>query len=215
MRYLAPILVLISTICYYDLLTARTAQSYHGKRHTLSDTLRVLFLYVGFTDSDSTDNIPGWKHDEIPDWAKGDYNQVLDTDMDSSGQYLNLTHYYHTMSQGKFVLVGDVFPEMIRVPLDTFTSGQNKGKLRHNVITHAAFDTINARISRGIESYVSWDWSQYDRRKNKNSYTVDNSLYSDTQGTPAGPDGLNVCLFLSFGLLPLSRITCPLALVLF
>ncbi len=76
-------------LCLGNMLHAQTKHAYYAKTHTPKDTLRVLFLYVGFTDTDSTENIPGWKHDEIPDWAKGDYNQILDTDMDSSGQYLN------------------------------------------------------------------------------------------------------------------------------
>jgi hypothetical protein len=183
-------LIIAALLCLNGMTHAQTKNSYYAKTHTPKDTLRVLFLYVGFTYTDSTDNVPGWHHDEIPDWAKGKYNSVLDADLDSLGAHLNLTYYYNSMSQGGFILVGDVFPELIRVPLDTFTSGQNKGKLRHDVITKSAFDTINARIARHEPPYVDWDWGQYDRRKNGSGYMFDNSIHSNTSADPAGPDGV-------------------------
>lgn len=195
-------IALILAVGLFGNVSAQQAYSYYGLRHTLKDTLQIMFLYVGFLESNSSDDITGWAHSDIPDWAKGDYNALIDTDVDSIGERLNLTHYYHSMSQGKFVVIGDIFPELIRVHLrrdtivtpDTINGGYdtsyNISNSQYASMTSDAFDSINARIARSESPYISWDWSQYDRRQNKSSYGFDNSLYSDVTGTPAGPDGV-------------------------
>ncbi|HET8963539.1 MAG TPA: hypothetical protein VFM99_06565 [Chitinophagales bacterium] len=42
--------------------------------------MHTLIVFIGFDDATTTDDYPNWDHDDLPEWAKGDYNDVFDID---------------------------------------------------------------------------------------------------------------------------------------
>lgn len=149
-----------------------TKHSYYGSLHTPKGELHGLVIFIGFDDTDASDDITEWKHDQIPEWSQGNYNEIFDIDDTQIGTVKNMTDYYYNMSEGQFVFTGEVFPEQIPVSPSADPT----------VIINEAVDYINA-------NYTTYDWSRFDNRKNSIGFDFDNSLYYNTAGDPAGPDG--------------------------
>ncbi|HET8964234.1 MAG TPA: hypothetical protein VFM99_10065, partial [Chitinophagales bacterium] len=127
------------------------------------------------------DDITDWAHDDIPEWAKGDFNEIIDKDDSQIHTIKNLTSYYHTMSEGKFTVTGEVYPELLVVSPIYGSLGLN-----YSTALLDAVDLINQKTN------LSFDYNygnRFDERVNNPLYLFDNSLYSNITLDPAEPDG--------------------------
>ena len=73
--------------------------SYNGQSLTPKGSLHVLIVFVGFDTTTNANNLPSWDHDKIPDWAMGDFNNVIDYDGSQIHDTKNLTSYFATMAR--------------------------------------------------------------------------------------------------------------------
>lgn len=159
--------------------------SRNGLMHTPKGNLHILVVYVGFTEMqnssyDQYNSVDGWwKYNEIPDYAKGASNKVLNQDASTIGSHLNLSYWYKTMSNGTFILTGEVIQQLIIVnKLDAFGNPRPESYINDDVLNQ-------------IENlYPNKNWAVFDQRKNNPFYQFDNSLYSDVNQTPASGDGV-------------------------
>lgn len=147
--------LLIGCLIAASVVAQATEHSYYGSLHTPKGELHGLIIFIGFNDTDAGDDVAGWYHDQIPDWAQGDYNEVFDKDDSQIGTVKNMTDYYYNMSDGQFVFTGEVFPEQIPVT-PSIIPGVG---LDANEAINDAVDYINA-------NYTTYDWSRFDNRKN-------------------------------------------------
>ena len=146
--------------------------STHGLKLTPKGQVHLLFIFVGYnhTISDYDFGSPGdpnyWQHTDIPTWAKGDYNQIIDKDFSNVGNVHNLTDYYDVMSMGNFQVTGEIFPEQIMI--DPITD--DDGALQYNDMAVEVYDYINT-------NYPDYDWGRFDNRKHNPGYNTDNDGY--------------------------------------
>lgn len=155
--------------------------SYNGITTTPNGNLHILFVFVGFDDQTSADDITDWAHDDIPEWAKGDFNEIIDKDDSQIHTIKNLTSYYHTMSEGNFIITGEVYPELLIVTPTYTPLG-----LDYSDALLDAVELIN------LQTNLSFDYNygnRFDERVNNPLYLFDNSLYSNITLDPAEPDG--------------------------
>lgn len=175
---------LLSTFVLSIMLTYIFAQptdySYYGSSVTPKGNLHTLIVFIGFDDATSADDYPNWLHNDLPEWAKGEYNNVFDIDNSQIHTKRNLTSYFYTMSQQTFVMTGEVYPELVIVTPEYLTDGLN--------ISKAIQDAID-KINLQTHPTFNYDWGRFDNRKNGPAYDFDNSLYSNIAGDPAAPDG--------------------------
>jgi len=117
-----------------------------GAHVTSKGELKALFIFVMFKD-DSLTKSDAWKYSvkEIPSWTKEFVNQSEDKKFPNS----NLTHYYYEMSQGNFLLYGDVYPKII-----ISDSTENKYK---------TIGQVNYEILKKLDDEI--DYSKYDNWK--------------------------------------------------
>ena len=113
-----------------------------GKYVTSANELRVLFIYAMFSDDKLQSS--GWELNKsiLPNWGKDIVNSGTEIDFPKA----NLTQYFYEMSNGKFMLYGDVYPQ-IMVP--------NKNQSEYKNITE-----VNSEILKRIDKEV--DFSKYD-----------------------------------------------------
>ena len=104
--------ICIAFCIFYTIINAQS-NSYYGQSLTPRGDLHVLIVFVGFDTTTSANNLPTWDHDNIPDWAMGDYNDVIDIDDNQIGIKRNMTDYFYTMSQGNFIVTGEVYPDLV------------------------------------------------------------------------------------------------------
>ncbi|MBK8488734.1 MAG: hypothetical protein IPN31_06325 [Bacteroidetes bacterium] len=89
-----------------------TDYSYYGSSVTPKGDLHTLIVFIGLDDATSADDYDNWDYNDLPEWAKGDYNEVFDTDATQIHTVRNLTSYNHTMSNGAFTITGEIYPEL-------------------------------------------------------------------------------------------------------
>jgi M6 family metalloprotease-like protein len=153
-----------------------TASSTNGVVHTPKGNLHILIVFIenqndkppSSYDGDLQNNPPGyWAPNDIPNWAKGTSNELLDATPATIGTTKNLSLFYKEMSDGEFILTGDIFPELIPV------SGLNSlgGVANYAQVNAQAVAYINA-------NYPNYNWSKYDNRTNSPNYNYDNSTSS-------------------------------------
>lgn len=87
----------------------QNCNSWNGDVFTPRGNIHTLVIFVTFDDD--FEDLPGWLHDEIPDWAAGPDNRIFNALEANIGQTDNLSNWYHEMSNGMFRLTGDMFPE--------------------------------------------------------------------------------------------------------
>lgn len=163
--------------------------SYNGQSLTPKGNLHVLIVFVGFDTTTAANNLPTWDHDKIPDWTMGDYNNVIDIDGSQIHDKKNLTSYFATMSQDSFIVTGEIYPDLVIVdPEYDMIVDPLTGDTTYTVKTSKAFSDARDIINTQPNATFDYDWSRFDNRTNSPNYLFDNSLYSDTSGTPAGPD---------------------------
>ena len=148
------------------------AQSFYGGVHTPKGDLHVLLIFIRYTDK-HLHNDPAWPDETregvLPEMARGKMNRLFNDDpntIGNTGQVRNLSSFYYTMSGGQFRLSGDIFP--IQVPVTYISpSGRN--------FFNRQFKMNEMAIKWITDHYPNFDWSKYDRRKNKPQYQYDNS----------------------------------------
>jgi hypothetical protein len=172
------------------LYKAGSCNSHNGFAHTPKGNLHIPIIYVGFNDE--TTDVTDWPHNAPPNYANGVLNELIDANPNAPSGLDNLSKWYREMSMQpsgtpKFTLTGKVF----FVKIDkAFINGQLN------------FFTMYSRAIEALESkYPNYDWSEFDQRKNNPRFAFDNSQFSNTSGSPAGPDGIIDYLVINFRLL--------------
>jgi hypothetical protein len=106
----------------YPFVWTENSSSTNGYVHTPHGHIHMLVIFVGYTNTTSADDVgtPGtptyWAHNDIPNWAKGNNNELFSKNIDEIGSLpKNLSSFYYTVSQGNFLVTGEVFPEQIPV----------------------------------------------------------------------------------------------------
>ena len=116
--------------------------------------LKALFIFVQF-DGDSKVKSKTWPYDtlSLPAWTKTFVNK------ESSRNFpvKNISQYYYEMSNGKFFLVGDIYPELVR-PL-------------YNQKHYKSISDVNYEILKQLDDKI--DYSKYDNwSKGRDGYFV-------------------------------------------
>ncbi|HET6244228.1 MAG: T9SS type A sorting domain-containing protein [Bacteroidetes bacterium] len=138
---------------------SRANYSPNGKVHTPKGHLHGLMIFVNFTGDTINDN--GWT-DNIPDWANQNDNEMFNSTIANIGNKINVSSFFKAMSNpaNPFLFTADVFPEQIIV---------NRGSELN----------INSSVFQYLSTnYPNYNWGKYDNRKNKNSFSIDNSSSS-------------------------------------
>ncbi len=145
--------------------------SSNGDAITPKGELHVLVLFISFDDNTNTifdyrsPNNPNaqlyWAPNDLPNWAKGESNDLFDKTTATIGQKKNLSNWFSIMSKGTFNVTGEVFPEMIILPASART-GNSQQLALNQIINNPA--------------YANYPWSNFDRRSRKGgSWGEDNS----------------------------------------
>lgn len=165
------LLTLVFSAMLNSLYSQTTADySYYGSSVTPKGDLHTLIVFIGLDDTTTTDDYPNWDHDDLPEWAKEDYNDVFDIDDSQIHTKRNLTSYFYTMSQGTFTLTGEVYPELVIVT----PTYEGDGSLNIPTAIQDAIDKINLQTHPTFD----YNWSRFDNRKNTPAYDFDNSFHS-------------------------------------
>ena len=126
-----------------------------GVSITSKGKLKALFIFVIFKD-DTLTKSAGWEYNTkaLPNWA----TSIVNPSSDKKFPQTNLTHYFYEMSQGNFLLYGDVYPKII-IPDST----ENKYK---------SIAQVNFEILNKLDDEI--DYSQYDNwKRTKNGKFVE------------------------------------------
>lgn len=141
-----------------------------GQAHTPHGHLNVLMIYIYYPDTSFANFGSAWPNDPtLPEIAQDTLpgmNQMLTDDtttLKNNLNYPNISQYYYRMSDGKFLLTGDVYEQQVPV---TWTG--NFGQMEQ-----AAIDWI-------VANDPGFDWGKYDNRTNMsngvgNEFSWDNS----------------------------------------
>lgn len=182
--------LLIVPLILNSILIYAQDTSYFGNSLTPTGNLHILIVFIGFDTTNVSDSSITWKHDSIPNWAKGNFNDIIDIDDSQLHNRKNITSYFHSMSSGNFLLTGEVYPDLIRVSPDYNEILDSLG----NIIGYSldvldvpddAIEIINLQDNLLFD----YDYTRFDNRTNSPKYKFDNSLFSDTLSNPAVPDG--------------------------
>lgn len=101
-----------------------TEYSYYGSSVTPKGDLHTLIVFIGLDDATSADDYDNWDYNDLPEWAKGDYNEVIDKDNSQIHTVKNNTSYMNRISNGNFRVTGEIYPNLILVDPD-YTSFVN------------------------------------------------------------------------------------------
>jgi len=153
-------ITIILSVLYF--VTVNSQSSTNGYIFTPSGNLHVMFIFVGFTDiNDATygEGYNTWHKDSIPRWAKGVSNKFFNKNINDIGNYTqNLSNYIKVNSNSNFTITGESYPHLIKT-----TSTSN--------LATAIKNHIEANQS-------SLNWSDFDKRTNKSTYSVNNNSLS-------------------------------------
>ena len=105
--------------------------------------LKALFIFVQF-DDDKNVKSKAWTYDtlSLPSWAKTFVNKEPSRNFPVK----NISQYYYEMSNGKFFLTGDVYPELVR-PL-------------YSQKHYKSVSEVNYEILKRLDNKI--DYSKYD-----------------------------------------------------
>ncbi len=126
-----------------------------GVSITSKGKLKALFIFVMFKD-DTLTKSTGWEYNTkaLPNWA----TSIVNPSSDKRFPKTNLTHYFYEMSQGNFLLYGDVYPKIVIPDL-----AENKYK---------SIAQVNFEILKKLDGEI--DYSQYDNwKRTKNGKFVE------------------------------------------
>lgn len=170
-----------------------TDNTTNGLGFTPAGEIRALVIYVNAEEqflNNASNQISTWPVDKEfpihngqsvvnPDgtliWAHSDSSQ-FNTNMNygSSDEMLNISEYYYHMSGGKFKFYAETLMDPGGTkPISIRINPSNLNGSYSNLFT-AVKNKINAIYP------VGYDWSRFDNRKNKNSWTIsDEANFSD------------------------------------
>lgn len=90
----------------------------HAQRHTYngwtimpSDTIYVWVIFIQIDNLPNYDDTPFWKPNELPHYA----NTLLDELPNQNKSITNYTAFFKEMSLGRFCVLGEIYPELVRV----------------------------------------------------------------------------------------------------
>jgi M6 family metalloprotease-like protein len=141
----------------FQLPPNRSHFSGNGKCHTPKGNLHMLVIFVAIEGIEDIEGYDDWEYNKIPTWAQGESNELFDKSPTTIGNTKNLSLYYKKMSDNKFIVTGEVFPEQIILPTNTNN-----------------YQAICDEISR---RYPDYNWSRFDNRTNYPNFASDNSVY--------------------------------------
>lgn len=135
-------LVLLSTFALADV-----RMNVGGKYLPATGTVRVLVVFAQFKDDQQDPSNPNWPLNHLPSWS----GQLFAQEQSTTYSAWTVSDYYHQMSNGRYHILGDVYPKLVTT---TLTSEQYA---QHGM----DFGTINREILSSIDNDV--DFSKYDR----------------------------------------------------
>lgn len=114
-----------------------------GKHVTSVGELKTLIVYAMFSDNNNVKS-EAWKYsrEELPAWTKTMINSSTQLNFTRE----NLTHYFYEMSNGNFMLYGDVYPQVV-IP-----------KYRQN--NYKSINEVNYEVLTTVDKNV--DFTKYD-----------------------------------------------------
>ncbi|NCS88187.1 MAG: hypothetical protein AUK34_12135 [Ignavibacteria bacterium CG2_30_36_16] len=103
--------------------------------------LRVLIVFAEFEDD--TNEYTTWDYGELPFYA----NSILDASPSSTYTPFTLSDYWKTMSMGNFDIIGDIYPEVIRINSEAYyrTNGKYFQDCNLEVLNRIDDGTIDFR----------------------------------------------------------------------
>jgi len=114
-----------------------------GGLYTPSDgNLKAIVVFIQFKDDNYESS--GWPLNSLPVWAR----DMMDPEPGEPFLRINLSHYFHEMSNGVFEIYGYVHPEVMITYQDESSYGWNGLKY------------VNQEILTRLNSYI--DYSDYD-----------------------------------------------------
>ena len=145
----------------------------YGWDFTPKGDLRVLIICAGFGAPYDNYAVSGWAEGsntfptcltdptQRPFYSNpSDFNNPLPID-----GVRNISRYYYEMSGGQFRLMADLFPHRINIDASDITETDLDGWFQ-----------INLKVLETMKTqYPNFDWSPYDKRKNKSRYLFDSS----------------------------------------
>ncbi len=146
----------LSSLLYFVFVINSIPQEGNGKHITAHGNVHALFVFIQF-DDDSLTKSKTWPYDtlSLPGWCY----DFIDSSKKSTGK-LNLTQYFSEMSNGKFLLTGDIYPKLIR-PKHVQGRYKNIGEVNYEILT--SIDSIT-------------DFSKYDNwTRSKSGEYIDSS----------------------------------------
>lgn len=112
----------------------RAASSQTGGLYKPSSNLpgqyfRVLVVFVQFQG----DNRPNsnWNPNQLPDWA----DEFIDPQTASEYTDMTISDFWKEMSMGNFDFIGDVYPELVILPPESYYYNKNFADCNHDVLT--------------------------------------------------------------------------------
>ena len=136
--------------------------STNGYVHTPKGRLHILVVFVD--EKGNTASNQHWPAGQLPTWAQNSPNDFLSKRPEDIQQTSNMSKFFHDMSGGKFIVTGEVFPELVKI--DDFNA--------------FASQTVN-EIDQN-PAYDNFNWSKFDLRTNKTHSTAWSTDNSNTPG---------------------------------
>jgi len=153
-----------------NLRSTGSSFSGNGEDFTPKGDLKILVICAGFGDPyDSShyyhgwDNAPGALPDMLLDKSTF-YSDTADfTTYANANHIKNISRFYYEMSNKKFRLIANVYPQRINI----------------NAAGASSYSTLNRRVIEKMEQVdPNFNWGQYDSRKNAPLYQEDASVYA-------------------------------------
>jgi M6 family metalloprotease-like protein len=128
---------------------AQTGGLYKPSSNLPGQYFRALFVFVQFEGDDRPNS--GWDPDELPDWA---FDFVDSEPVTQGNEYRDMTFsdYWKEMSLGSFDFIGDIYPELVILPPQSYYQQNNKN-----------FSDCNLDVLAEIDDSV--DFSLYENWK--------------------------------------------------
>jgi M6 family metalloprotease-like protein len=124
-----------------------------GKHLPTTGTVRVLVVFAQFKDDQQDPSNPNWPLNQLPAWS----HQLFATEQSTSYPAWTVTDYYFQMSNGRYHVLGDVYPNLVTTMLtsDEYAqSGMDFGSINREILSRIDGDVDFARYDRwGIMRY--------------------------------------------------------------
>jgi hypothetical protein len=101
-------------------VVSQTGGQYKPANNLPGQYLRVLVVFVQF-QGDSRPN-SNWNPNQLPNWA----NDFIDSQTASEYTDMTISDFWKEMSMGNFDFIGDVYPELVTLPPESYYYLNNK-----------------------------------------------------------------------------------------